>query len=844
MKENIYKYWGKADKEGNYHLLVYHCLDVAAVGKVWLEKSSRFVKKAMEVCGISREAFMQLFTFFLGIHDLGKLSSQFQGLRPEIVKKLTGVYSIVPYNTRHDQKGYEYWTFIASDYLLKSFRFSNKDCRFLRIFLEVFACISFGHHGVPPEGKMLPTKKLDIVWEWMDVMKSLFISDETLRELVEIANLPQEKGKIILKGVKIFSWQIAGAVSICDWIASGDKEFGYFSSKEVLQSYFLKSCEKAQKALKNTEIVPKKLCKDVGAKRLFPLFNDSLTPLQRFCNEVVVSRRPQLFILEDVTGSGKTEASLILASRIMAAGGGQGCFIALPTMATSNAMYDRMSEVYRSIYEDGQKPSLVLAHGSRHLSEKFSKSYVSNFENLLEKGESRKEDFLEEEIYCSQWLADSSKKSLLADIGVGTVDQVLLAGLPVRYQSLRAYGMTQKVLIVDEVHSFDAYMLRFLENLIKAQASFGGSVILLSATLPFKIRKIFCDAFAKGLQIEPPKLAKTPVFPLVTSLDAELFLEKEINSAEFANKDVLVEFRDSVVEIYKDVEEAYLQGKCVCWIRNTIVDVLEAYRELQSRGIIVELDIFHSRFALKNRFDIEQKVVNDFGKESREKQRKGRVLVASPVVEQSLDLDFDFLVSDLAPIDLLIQRAGRLHRHWRGERGQAILCCLIPEDVEIPQKDWFSAAFPRAQFVYKDAALLWRTKEILKKQQRIKIPSEARKLVESVYSEESDILVPETLVESEDLAWSTLITKKTLADFNRLSFKQGYSRASSYRWEEDESVSTRLSEPTITVYLCRWEDDKIKPLFEEEIHKWEFSSLSIRESLYPEIEYEAKKRVL
>ncbi len=837
MKEDIYKYWGKADKEGNYHLLVYHCLDVAAVGKVWLEKSPAFVKRAARICGISEKSFRELFLFFLVDHDLGKLAIGFQSLNLEIAVKLQGKVFKFPYSPRHDQRGYEMWNQNIAEYLLQSFEFSEKELNFSREFLEIFARISFGHHGMPPERKRIPSKKMEIFWDWMNCMKKLFFSEEALQEIKKNANSTQEKKRNILKELKSLSWQLAGVVSICDWIASGDEEFSYCSDEMPLEKYFTKSCAKAQKAMKRAGLFSKKISSNVGAKRLFPNFADNLTPLQKYCDEVVVSGEPQLFILEDVTGTGKTEAALILASRIMAAGGGKGCFVALPTMATSNAMYERMAKVYSLIYEEGQRPSLILAHGSRQLSKKFADSYSTCVKGLSQTSGEYDENTAEGEAHCSQWLANSSKKALLADVGVGTVDQVLLAGLPVRYQSLRAYGMSQNVLIVDEVHSFDPYMLILLENMIRAQASFGRSVILLSATLPLVVRSRFCGAFAKGLEIESPKIKERDAFPLVTSLNSGEFIEKEIGSSHFANKEVRVEFKESLDEIYELIEKASLQGKCVCWIRNTIFDVLDAYRGLKSRGL-VEVEIFHSRFALKNRLDIEQRVVSEFGKESTEKQRKGKVLIASQVVEQSLDLDFDLMVSDLAPIDLLIQRAGRLHRHWRGDRGDAVLYCLIPSETKNPKEDWYSAAFPKAQWVYKDVALLWKTKEILRKQKIIKMPQEARLLVESVYGDEFGIAVPEIFIESENLAWSDILTKETFAKFNSLKFDQGYSRSSSYKWDEDENASTRLSDPTVTIYLCSWEDDEIKPLFEEEPHKWEISSLSIRKSSFPCVEYD------
>jgi len=838
MSKNIYKYWGKADKSGSCHLLIYHSLDVAAVGRIWFEQMPEFLKKSSIACGVSTKTFQELFLFFLSVHDSGKLSNCFQSKRPEIAQKLQGKHFVTEEGKRHDQKGYEFWSQVAPECWQKFWNFSDKERRASRDFLEIFARISFGHHGVPPQGCLSPTKEVDIFFEWMSCFKNLFLSADSLQEIKVFANFERQKRKPILKEMKLLSWKLAGIISICDWIASGDEAFIYCDDEIPLREYFASSCDKAKIAIKRAGVVPKKIATILGAKKIFPEIAKTLTPLQKYCDEVSVSDKPQLFILEDVTGSGKTEASLILASRIMEKGGGQGCFVALPTMATSNAMYKRMARAYHLIYEDGQKPSLVLAHGSRKLSEEFVASYSTNFEGLSSNGENHNEEFTDGEAHCSQWLADSSKKALLADVGVGTIDQVLLAGLPVKYQSLRAYGVSQKVLIVDEVHSFDAYMLRLLENIIELQASFGNSVILLSATLPFLVRSKFCNAFAKGLNENLPKLTELDAFPLATSFSRDKFVEQEIEPASFGHKDVQVEFRESIEDIYQVIEKAVSQGKCVCWIRNTITDVLEANDELKSRGM-VKADVFHSRFSLKNRLDIEKRVIATFGKNSTEKERWGKVLIASQVVEQSLDLDFDLMVSDLAPVDLLIQRAGRLHRHRRKDRGKAVFYCLIPKETQAPSKDWFAEDFLRAKWVYRDVSLLWKTKEILKKQGKIKMPEEARLLVESVYNGNSEIDVPSVFEKSEELAWSDILAKKSMANFNSLNFEQGYARDSSTlgKWDDEERVPTRLSDKSIRVYLCRWIDNEIKPLFEEKHHKWEFSSLTLREKSVPKIEY-------
>jgi len=833
--EIVYSYWGKAS-EDSYHLLVYHCLDVAAVGKLWLEQSPVFVKRASKASGLSKQAFTEWFLFFLALHDLGKFDLRFQNLRKDLLLKLQDKETTVTYSPRHDQRGFEFWDKSLFETLADSL-FADLKKTPLKNYFEIFALATLGHHGTPPRKENYNVKIPSVIIDFSSSLIGLFVSLESIEEVKSIIDLAKVERKELVHFLKHISWQLAGLTTLCDWIASGDKAFSFETEEISLSEYFENSCGKAREALKRAEVVSTSIASQNGMNHLFPKFTEP-TPLQMFCDSVDVTGDPQLWVLEDVAGAGKTEAALTLASRILGEGGSTGCFVALPTMATSNAMYERMADVYHLLYEKDTKPTLSLSHGSRHLSETFSNSYkLDNLNDLPQSGKLFDVDSDEGKAHCSQWLADSSKKALLSDVGVGTVDQVLMAGLPVRYQSLRAFGMAQKVLIIDEVHAFDAYMLRLLENVITAQASFGGSVILLSATLPLSVRVKFCDAFSKGLGIENESLQKEDIFPLVTSVTSNGISEEGVATRSTVAREVGISFCEDTDTVYALIKKSVDEGKCVCWIRNTISDVTESFTELKNRGV-EKLDMFHSRFTLKDRLDIEKRVLARFGKNSTKVERSEQVLVASQVVEQSLDLDFDVIISDLAPVDLLIQRAGRLHRHQRGKRDNPIFYVHVPKDTDEPTARWFSDSFPKAAYVYKDVALLWRTKEILKQQKRLKMPEEARLLIESVYGEGGDPTL-DVFLTAEDSAWADMLNQKSLADFNRLNFEQGYSRVSSDmdKWESEEKVSTRLSDPSNKLYLCRWVNGVIVPIHQEDKYSWDLSSLSLRAYSLASIEY-------
>ncbi len=843
-----HKYWGKTDSGGDYHLLVYHCLDVAAVGKVWLTGNPAFVVRAAKALGLSEAAFIGWFQFFLALHDVGKFSVTFQNLQPDLFERLQGQRSHENYTVRHDQMGWQLWDEHLCEQVCSYIPGLDEDGKeLLRDWLIVFARFVMGHHGIPPTGispgrELFRKSDIDSATLFTRQLLEFFIPENSnIVDSTVMLCQDESRFETIECAFKQFSWQLAGLTSICDWLASGDESFVFCAQEYDLQEYFQGACRKAEAAVNRAEIISPPLFAESGIQRLFPEFARTPTPLQKFCNETPVSGNPQLWILEDVTGAGKTEAAMTLASRILGAGGGLGCFVALPTMATSNAMYERMADVYSRLYVDGSQPSLTLSHGSRHLSERFSKSYRDTFKTIVNNDVIPDEDRDEGKAHCSQWLADSAKKALLADVGVGTVDQILLAGLPVRYQSLRAFGMSQKVLIVDEVHVFDAYMLRLLENVVTAQAAFGSSVIMLSATLPFSVREKFCKAFAAGLDLDGVSLKKRDVFPLLTTVTSEAVREIGVATRNSLVREVAVDLREKIDDVYSLIEQSVAEGKCVCWIRNTVADVTASFTELQKRGV-EKLKMFHSRFALNDRLAIEKQVLKQFGKMSTLDDRQGQVLVASQVVEQSLDLDFDVMISDLAPIDLLIQRAGRLHRHERGERGKPVFFVYTPKDTEKPTAEWYAETFPVAKWVYQDVALLWRTKEILKARKQLKMPKEARLLIEAVYGNDEISDTPDVFVGSEDAAWADTMNQKSLADFNRLKFEQGYCRMSSEmgKWESDERVPTRLSDKTNRLYLCRWVDGGIVPLYDENEFAWDLSSLTLRKNSLTAIQYDEK----
>lgn len=715
---------------------------------------------------------------------------------------------------------------------------SSSNSRHLKLALDVWMQIVTGHHGIPPKTDLHLTNYFDsqdneAAWQYLLELSRMFVVDEMVAVLAD---------KAFCTRLKNSSWILAGLVVLADWLGSSRQPDSFCHQEISLDDYWQNNALAfAEMAVEQAQLIPSPVAPYLNIQNLFN-FITTPTPLQQWAENVELASGNQLFILEDVTGAGKTEAALILAHRLMANGFADGLYVALPTMATSNAMYERLGKVYRRLYEDDHAPSLVLAHGARHLSEAFRKSL-----SLSEAGESRKYDHDEEtiEAVCSAWLADSRKKALLAEVGVGTLDQALLAVLPARHQSLRCLGLARKILIIDEVHAYDPYMNRLLQSLLEYHAAQGGSVIMLSATLPFSMRTEYLKAFCNGAGAEMPVLKKTEQYPLVTHFPAISHLETGLSTRQEVERTVTVALLDTVDKALEHIRQTVEQGQCVCWVRNTVGDAIKTYRLLARQKWLDKehLSLFHSHFAMIDRQRIESETLSLFGKESTAEMRRGRVLIATQVVEQSLDLDFDMMISDLAPIDLLIQRVGREHRHIRDASGNRlehegavdgreapVFYIFGPAASETPAENWLKAVLPGTQKVYQNVGQLWLTQKLLAKAGKLSMPGDARVLIEGVYSDEAQATIPASLQTLSDKAEAEAYAKLGIARMNALKLVKGYSRDSaedSGGWEEEAKIPTRLGDDTVRVALVLPDGEMWRPYADSKNFAWDMSMLSV-----------------
>ena len=835
-----YHYWGKASAEPEtgpaYHLLPYHCLDVAAVGWWLLNSDKPLCKQLAAQLQVEPEWLQRWFVFCLAIHDLGKFARAFQGLRQDLSANLVKANARMPYTERHDSLGFSLWV----DMLEASLSQETEEASWL-VVVEPWLETVFGHHGVPPKRIF----RLDNYFEQEDEQAALQFVQHLIALFLDNFDFKPLQVKALKKCLKPVSWQLAGIAVLADWLGSNQEYFKYCDKPIALKSYWqdiaLIRAEQAIAALPE----PKLISPFNSIQNLFP-FISAATPLQKYAAQEPLAENPQLFILEDVTGAGKTEAALILAQRLMSQGLADGLYIALPTMATANAMYQRLGNVYRKFYQAHSQPSLILAHGARELSQDFQDSVALAEQQITDSqylhGRQEEDQELSATAYCNAWLADSRKKALLADVGVGTLDQALLAVLPARHQSLRLLGLSRKVLLVDEVHAYDCYMQKLLDALLEAHARQGGSVILLSATLPQEMRQTLVAAFHTGLGVAGPELKKLEAYPLATHTPAATErVEQEIETRDSVKRTVHVKPLANEDEVIARIQQAVAEGQCVCWIRNTVKSARKSYQDLLDKGLAADsISLFHSRFAMIDRQQVENQTLAHFGKDSTPADRKGRVLIATQVVEQSLDLDFDLMISDLAPIDLLIQRAGRLRRHIRDvlgnrleaedaqdQRGVPVLYVYTPEPCSEADANWLKPDHAGTQAVYSHVGRLWLTAKLLLEAGQFIMPDDARQLIEGVYGAEAEVQIPPALLDASIAAESKDMAQRSMADLNVLKLNKGYTWMSG-DWGEETRIPTRLTEEeTISVALAIVENGELKPYAKVDRYPWAMSTVKL-----------------
>lgn len=455
-----------------------------------------------------------------------------------------------------------------------------------------------------------------------------------------------------------------GWMIFCDWIGSSSQWFPFNDLGPLTADTASKRATGALHAIGWSS-------RSVLAMSSFQsVFGFSPRPLQASLLEAADCRG--LYIVEAPMGVGKTEAALAVAHQRWSKGDERGLYFALPTQLTSNRIHERIQCFLERVVEN--PTALALVHGNAWLGDQ-------RITPILPASPDR--ESVAEAAEVNRWFSDS-RKSLLAPFGTGTIDQALLSVLPAKFSALRLFALSGKVIVIDEVHSYDPYTSAILDRAVSWLIETGSTIIILSATLTAK-RRAELVAAAGAVEREV-----SDSYPLVTKVPVGATHATTISppADDSRSQTITIEHIDPESAIWIDeAVNAAEAGACVLIVRNTIASAQQTYREVVSRcrsGLGINFGLLHSRFPQFRREQNESRWMQLLGKGDGARP-KGAILIGTQVLEQSIDIDADILITDLAPTDLILQRIGRLHRHLRPRpEGYLTPRCLIL----IPSVDW------------------------------------------------------------------------------------------------------------------------------------------------------------
>jgi CRISPR-associated endonuclease/helicase Cas3 len=348
----------------------------------------------------------------------------------------------------------------------------------------------------------------------------------------------------------------------------------------------------------------------------------------------------RLVIIEAPTGSGKTEASVMWADRLAAAGLVDGMYFAVPTRSAATELHGRIAEMMVRVHAP------LVGRVVRAVPGILDTDHPEN---------------AWDEPTTPTWALGSTRRVMAAPIAVGTIDQAMLSQLRVRHSWLRAWCLTRQLLVIDEVHASDPYMGEIVTRLVSEHLTLGGYALLMSATLGETLRA----KLERRRRVDVAAATARP-YPRVTTPSSQI--RADVPGARTTR--IIIEAQAAALQ---RAFTAIGQGEAVLWIRSTVADALDNYHAFQSAGAPVILH--HSRYADVDRQYLDREVLRMLGPGG---QRSGIGIVGTQTLEQSLDIDADLLVTDAVPADVLLQRLGRLHRHRTSTVPVAVL--LEPGD--------------------------------------------------------------------------------------------------------------------------------------------------------------------
>ncbi|KAF0805179.1 CRISPR-associated helicase Cas3 family protein [Alcanivorax sp. S71-1-4] len=694
--------WAKSG-DATGHGLLAHLLDVAAVAETMLEFEPASTRGwAATQFGLSPKYAVRWIAFLVGLHDFGKAIPGFQAKWPEGMRA----------DQTHDLTfpaiacGVTAHSCATAALLYRQLRpLTDADASWLSAAIQAISA----HHGYHfLSGEVNRARPSNEPAEWG-------LARQTILHSYWQVMAPQDAPTLDELSLPAVNW-LAGLTSTADWIASNAEWFPLGERRDDLSDYYQHARELAVGALQRIGWTRARPLLDGPAEtsalitRILGCEDLAARPLQQVGDDLLrETNGPALLLVEAPMGEGKTELAFLAHLRLQAANGHRGLYVALPTQATGNAMF-RRALTFLDQFIDGHA-DVQLVHGGAAMNEEV--------QHLRDIDHSRAES-----LSASAWFSQR-KRPLLSPYGVGTIDQALFAALNVKHHFVRLWGLSNRVIVLDEVHAYDTYTSGLIEALLQWLKALGSSVVLMSATLPQSRR----DALIRAWGLEAGQIPDLSYPRLLladdTGIRAEHFTARALAPIHLSGlAENLEALADKAISLLTE-------SGCGALIVNTVNRAQVLYADLRERlDRDVQLLLFHARFPADERNQHERRILDLFGTGGARPQRA--LLIATQVVEQSLDIDFDFMLSDLAPVDLLLQRAGRLHRHDRPRpschEDARLWVAGLQGDVlpDLKETAW--------GFVY-DPYILGRTWALLRQESTLHLPGDIDRLVQVVYGD-------------------------------------------------------------------------------------------------------------
>lgn len=684
---DITKIWAKTAPKKS---LIDHMLETGIVTECLIDADGMYrpvLSRLSEITGCDNNKLSAKIVFICAIHDIGKAHPIFQGRDAEtleILRRKNLNQASFDTRFRHEQYGANIFDRLSAE---------DVDIKNSDIISQI---IRMHHQKEQKKNSDIDIIKIDDkekAKKWRHIQKEIY---DYIKNVFHFDNLNLINKNISKSELFVVQNAILGIMITSDWIASNNYVFDNQPYKNIDE--FLKSRKlQALKFLNNEGMIRQQIPVMQDFKSAFG-FNGR--PVQNDVEKIVHKNDIKCMLIESDCGSGKTEAALYAAAVLGNRSGLSGIYMGLPTGVSAEAIQNRVDE-------------FLTSHGMRN-----TKLYTS------------KSMLLREPDKKPIW-TDISRQRLLTSSAVGTVDQVMTVARLARFESVRMNGLASKVLIIDEIHAYDTYMLAVIRGLLMICGELGVPVIMLSATLPISTKKGLLGVVGnRDMELHNG-------YPMISYVTKDGDVYEQVSNQYMPDKKIsckLLPILNNNDEIARYAVDAVKDGGCECVIMNTVADAICVYDKIkEKKSDNCKIILYHSRMTINARDKKSREILKMCGKDRSERPERA-IIVGTQVLEQSLDIDVDYMITTICPIDLLFQRIGRYHRH--GDAGTIRERVVVANTVQVLIPSDLSS-YGGTEYVYEKCYLDATINAIQEHNGHLLIPSDMPDMINYVYGHAS-----------------------------------------------------------------------------------------------------------